>query len=287
MKLLRPRTVAEAVAAIAASERPILYAGGIEVLMALRSGAIAGDTLIDTKRIDGAVGVCHADALIRIGPATRHHAVAGDPLIRAHLPLLAAACAQLGTTRIRMQGTLGGNFANGHQHTDPGTAAMVYGGHLRLMGAAGVREVALAEFWRGPGVVARTPDELVESIHLRPLPEGWTVVHERVEVLHRPPTAVVSVAAHLIGDQVSSCRIAAGAVARTPMRLPVVEDVIVGCDASCVAAAIADCSALVADAIDAESDALGSASFKVDLVVGLIQRAMSQLLGTEIVGKRP
>ncbi|HEY1487813.1 MAG TPA: FAD binding domain-containing protein [Micromonosporaceae bacterium] len=277
MRLSRPESLEEAVAVLDAAAHPIAYAGGIEVLLGLRSGAIRADVLIDTKRIGGSAGVADSASEIRIGPATRHHDLASDPIVRARLPLLALACAHVGTVRIRMQGTIGGNFATGLAHTDPGAAALVYGGTVTMVGAASRRRVPIDEFWCGGGTVDRKPHELIESIVLRPLDHRWSVVHERIESRHRPPSAVLSCAARIEDDRITLCRLAVGSVGDRPRRLTAVEAVLGGCRPVEAIAAVADHRALIGRAAAAYSDHVGSASYKTDLLVGLIQRALTRI----------
>jgi len=258
MTLCRPRCIEDAVAALqAGGDGVVAYAGGLEVLFALRAGTLSAHALVDTKHIEGATGVCRDGGEIRVGPATRHHHIATDPIVRAELPLLAAACASLGTTRIRMQGTIGGNLAAGLAPTDPGTAALVHTAVVELVGPSGRRRVPIGN-WYEQSRVDRCPDELVESIRLTPLGPEWATVHDRVEWLHRPPAAIVSVAARVEDGRIVECRIAAGGV---PTRLSAVESALVGRTHKEVAAAVT--AAAVPDR----------------LLAGLVTRAVSRLDG--------
>ncbi|HEY2793082.1 MAG TPA: FAD binding domain-containing protein [Micromonosporaceae bacterium] len=277
MKLMRPHSVDEAAAVMAAAAQPIAYAGGIEVLLGLRSGALEADVLVDTKRIEGSAAIETAGTMIRIGPAARHHDVASDPLVADRLPLLARACSQLGTVRIRMQGTLGGNLAAGLSHTDPGAAVLVYGGRITLVDSSGRRRVPLAEFWNGTGTVVRMPGELIESIELEPLDADWLVTHERVESRHRPPSAVLSCAMRIVDGHIAQCRLAAGAVGDRPRRLGRIEAVLSGCRSAEIGAVVAEHRALIGEEACARSNRAGSAGHKTDLLAGLIQRAVVRL----------
>jgi aerobic carbon-monoxide dehydrogenase medium subunit len=272
VKLVRPASVADAVAAL---EEPgsIAYAGGIEVLLALRSGALDGKTLVDTKRIAGATGVSGSAAEVRVGPATRHHDIAADPLVRRHLPVLAAACGRLGTVRVRMQGTLGGNLAYGLLHTDPGTAAVLYGGTITLTGPAGQRSVDVDRFWLGRGRVDRLPEEVIVDIRLRPLGPGWVSAHERIAVLHRPPTVIVSLAARVEHGRIREFRIAVGGVGDGPQRLAAVEAALADCDGIDIGVAARDGTADLRPA----SDLLGSADYKRRAVAALVKRAAERI----------
>src|SRR5437870_2592410 len=152
MLLYRPSSVAEALDCVndADPAHSRFYAGGVETVFALRTQALECSRLIDTKRIAGAVGVSRENGHVRLGPATTHYAIACDRTVQEALPLLANACSRLGTLPIRTRGTVGGNFGYGHQHTDPGTAATLYGGSVNLVSRAGRRVVPIDRFWLTP-----------------------------------------------------------------------------------------------------------------------------------------
>lgn len=281
MLLYRPSTVAEALDCVDEADPAgsRFYAGGVETVFALRTQSLACSRLIDTKRIVGATGVSRENGHVRLGPATTHYTIAGDTTVRTALPLLADACSRLGTLPIRTRGTIGGNFGYGHQHTDPGTAATLYGGSVNVVSRAGRRVVPIDRFWLGPHEVDCRPGELIESIEITPLDADWIGVHDRVEELHRPPTAIVSLAVRLDDSgTIAACRLAVGAVPPQPLRLTEVERSFEGS----TLATIRESRSLeqeIEPLVSAETDSLGSAEFKVALVAGLIRRAADRLAG--------
>jgi CO/xanthine dehydrogenase FAD-binding subunit len=279
MILLRPATVAEALDCVDQSDPAgsRFYAGGIETVFGLRMQTLDCTRLIDTKRVAGAIGVARADGRVRIGPATTHYAIAGDATVRAALPLLGAACSRLGTLPIRTRGTIGGNFAHGHQYTDPGTAAAIYGGAVTIASTTGARVVPLERFWLGPYEVDCRPGELIESIELTTLGPGWLGLHDRVEELHRPPGALVSLAVRLDNRRtIAECRLAVGGVPRRPVRLPELETSFLGATLEDVSEA-RSLEQQLAPLVHAETDLLGSADFKVAQLAGLIRRSAHRL----------
>jgi CO/xanthine dehydrogenase FAD-binding subunit len=278
--LHRPSSVVEALDLVDESDPAStrFYAGGVEVGFALQRRELQCRTLIDTKRIGGAVGVTRAADHVTIGPATTHDTLAHDEIVKTELPMLASACSRLGTMPIRMRGTLGGNFGHGHQHTDPGAASMAYGGSARLVSTAGTRVVPLDEFWLGPNDVAVRPGELIESIEITPLGPEWISVYDRFEQFHRPPTATVALAFQLDNDgSVTACRLAVGGIPARPMRLPSVETGLIGRRSQDVQEAMRELESLLSPLVRAETDSLGSADFKVTLLAGLIRRAAYKL----------
>jgi aerobic carbon-monoxide dehydrogenase medium subunit len=274
MRLLRPATITDAVHHLTSDrDGALLYAGGVEVALGLRSGGRTCTSLIDTKRIAGSYGISVFGDEVRVGPATTHNMIASNPLIAAELPLLGEACGHLGTVRIRTQGTIGGNFAFAHPHTDPGTAAQLYSGFVDLVSGSGPRSVSIEDFWIAPYTSACGRDEIIESIRLRPLGSGWITVHERLETVHRPPTAIACLAARIADERMLECRIAVGAVPPRPLRLRSLEMSLAGVPVDDIDSVIAKAIPDVAQDVSAQSDLLGSADFKVAVLTGLIRRA--------------
>jgi carbon-monoxide dehydrogenase medium subunit len=276
MILVRPSRVDDALAELA-DGRAIAYAGGLDVLHAVRSGATKAVRLVDTKRIAGARGVSEEADGIRIGPATRHHEIATDPLVARRAPLLAVACGRLGTVRVRMQGTIGGNLALGSAQSDPGTAALVHGGRVTIAGPTGWRRVAVADLWPGRGG-SREARELIVAIHLDRLGGEWRFAHERLEILHRPPTAIVSFAARVVTGRIAECRVAVAAASAGPVRVPGMEAALTGHPADDAVDAVVDGADPLAATLSAVCDEPGSRTFERRLVVGLVQRAAARAL---------
>lgn len=122
-ELIRPRTLDEAIDAVAAGARPL--AGGIDLIDAMKRGyqpaaLVQLSTLPDLRstRVDRQT--------LFLGAGLTHVALCADVLVRRHLPDLATAWSGIANLRIRARGTLGGNLMAGH----PGYEALVMLGAL-------------------------------------------------------------------------------------------------------------------------------------------------------------
>jgi carbon-monoxide dehydrogenase medium subunit len=78
---LRPTSVEEAIALIAADEDAKVLAGGHSLLPIMKLRLAAPSALVDIGRIDGLAYVREEDGVIAIGALTRHHDVATSPLL--------------------------------------------------------------------------------------------------------------------------------------------------------------------------------------------------------------
>jgi len=106
--LHRPATLADALAALAAGAQPL--AGGQSLLPAMRLRDAEPGALIDLTGVDALdADIRVTGAHVRIGARVTHATLAGDASIRADLPWLADAAAQIGDVQVRNLGTVLGN----------------------------------------------------------------------------------------------------------------------------------------------------------------------------------
>src|SRR5450759_1529036 len=104
----RPRTLAEAIGLLAthgSDARPL--AGGTDLLIRLRDGAVRPSVVIDVKRIaelDPAIR--DGDGRLVISATTVMTDVAGDGRVGRWFPALAEAAAVVGSVQIRNRATL-------------------------------------------------------------------------------------------------------------------------------------------------------------------------------------
>jgi carbon-monoxide dehydrogenase medium subunit len=89
-----------------------------------------------------------------------------DERVRRDYTALVEAAAVVGSVQIRNRATLAGNICNASPAADTAPALLAYGAAVNLVGAAGRRRVALAEFFTGPGRTVMQHGEIVESIDL-------------------------------------------------------------------------------------------------------------------------
>ncbi len=109
-ELLRPITIAEAVAARRSHPAARLLGGGTDLVVNIRRGIEAPGQLIDLTAV-AELGTIKANAeMLEIGAAARLAAIAADDGVLAHYPVLAEAAASIAGPTHREMGTLGGNL---------------------------------------------------------------------------------------------------------------------------------------------------------------------------------
>jgi aerobic carbon-monoxide dehydrogenase medium subunit len=210
-----------------------VIAGGQSLLPMINVGLAAPEVLVDISRVGEAREVTASDGYLTIGALVTHAALIASEVARASQPLLGAAAAHIGSSRIRNRGTLGGSLA----HSDPAAELPVVmtalGASYEITDGRADREVRAEEF---PVTVFTTelePDELLVAARVPVLGPGWGWSFREVS-RRRGDFAVVSAAALVRsapggeGGTVVEARLALGGVADRPVRLAAVEAALAG-----------------------------------------------------------
>ena len=257
--LHRPGTISEALGLLAEhGEEAIPYAGGTELLVAMKARVVRYPQVVDLKRIGALRGVSRRnDGTIVIGALTTHHQIATDHLIRTHLPSYADLSENIANIRVRVVGTLGGNLCFAEPHADPPTLLCALEACVVLAGESGERTVPMAEFIQGEFTTARREGELLIRVEVPPLPVGARAAYRSFGQLERPAAGVAAVRLPK-----GAWRFWAGAVGAKPTRL---------------AEAPEDITER-ANQIEAHGDLHGSVEYKRHLIDVLAHRAMQGCL---------
>jgi 4-hydroxybenzoyl-CoA reductase subunit beta len=110
--VLRPSSVAEAVAQLAAHPGARLLAGGTDIVPNLKYGMYETRHLVALRGLSRELRYVRIEdgGELRLGALCTIDELAGDATVRARLPALADACAQIAGPQLRRMGTLGGNL---------------------------------------------------------------------------------------------------------------------------------------------------------------------------------
>lgn len=233
-QVIRPTTVAEALAVLAAQSdaRPIL--GGTDLMVQLRDGRKRASCLVDLGGL-GLAGIRSLDDGIEIGAASSMDSIATNSGVRRHFPALAAAAGTVGAWPIQCRATLGGNLANASPAADTAPALLIAGALLTVVSTAGTRRLPVGDFFVGPGRSALMAGELLVSVFLplAQVPPGCRLVERFVKTGPRREQviSVVSLAGRVVvrtDGTFETVRLALGSVAPTPVRARHAETAVIG-----------------------------------------------------------
>jgi CO/xanthine dehydrogenase FAD-binding subunit len=224
---LRPRSVEEAVAMIAAHPSYMKLAGATDLMVdAKHKREPAG--IVDLWRVPGLVGIAETDRGIAIRAGTTWLEVQRYPAIAAKWAPLAAAAREIGALQIQARATLGGNVGTSSPVGDSLPVLLALDAELELASVRGTRRVAYREFCTGYRKTQLAPDELIVAAHLPATTAklAWRKVGTRRA---QSISKVMGASAIELRDGVvTEARVALGAVADRPIRVRAVEDAVRG-----------------------------------------------------------
>src|SRR6266542_5435864 len=142
-------------------EDAAVYAGGTEILLAMKLGVARWPHLIDVKTIKALADISATKDTLRIGATATHWSIERSDIVARVLPALARVEANVANVRFRAAGTLAGDLAFAEPHADPPALLMALGAAVVLQGPGGRRSVPLAEFLVGMYQTSLGPDEMV------------------------------------------------------------------------------------------------------------------------------
>lgn len=279
--LHRPTSLAQALALKAEhGDDATFYAGGTELLVALKAHVLRYTHVIDIKQIAELRGVRIGDGdTLSIGALCTHHMLANDPLVRERLPGYAELSEQVANIRVRVAGTLGGVLCFGEPHADAPTMLCALDAWVVLAGPDGERDVPSRDFHLGEFATARQDAEMLVSIDVAPQSPGTRSAYRCFGHTERP---AVGVAAVWSTDNPQRLSLWAGAITAAPVRLARAEEaasrLAPDLPRAAVWAGLRDAVAADAASLDVHDDLHGGADYKRHLVSVLAQRALDACL---------
>ena len=229
----RPTSVGEALGLLGRlGPTAVVAAGATDVWVNLRLKKIKPGAVVSLRNIPELNYLSVEGDTLRLGAATPHSVVEDSEWIGEKFPALRQACASVGSRQVRNVGTVGGNLCNAAPSADTAVALLLYDASLEIAGPHGTRTLPVAEFFRGPGVSALGPGELLTGISLKaPAGKSWSgyIKHTRRKAMELPLLgvgALVTLGAD--GQTVTSARFALGVAAPTPMRALAAEEFLTG-----------------------------------------------------------
>lgn len=273
----RPDTLAQALALLAEhGDDATAYAGGTELLIAMKARVLHFAHVVDIKRLPELHGIRIEAGKLVIGALSTHRQIAQSALVLEHFPAYAALSDNVANIRVRVAGTIGGNLCFAEPHADPPALLCALDADILLAGPKGQRRVPMREFILGEFTTAREDGELMLAIEL-PLPAaGLRAAYRAFGQLERPAAGVAAVCHD--HDGALAWRFWVGAVCAPPTRLAALEAHCVGVPAHAVPAMVEQHAPALVAALDAHDDLHGSADYKRHLVAVLAHRAAKACL---------
>jgi carbon-monoxide dehydrogenase medium subunit len=284
-----PASLPEAVGILADHGRQAYaLAGGTDLLVRMKRGALRPTALVNLKRIPGLDTIAgEPGGAVRVGALATISTIHCSALVRSAHPLLAQAGSVVGSPSIRSLATLGGNVGRASPASDLAPALIVLGATVAVDGAAGRRELEIEQLFAGPGATRLAAGELMTSFLLPAMLPGTGAAYVRLGRREGMECALVGAAAVLTvsgaGDAVRAARIALASVAPVPLRARKAEEVLLSGPLS--DACMREAAGAAAEESSPITDMRASGAYRKDMVRVMTYRALRTALRTAQGGR--
>jgi len=270
-KYLAPQSIKEAVKLKHQfGESAMYFAGGTDLFPNMKRRQYNTKILIGLRNLKELRKIDFEDGL-KIGAGVTLSTLEENSEIRKNYPVLAKAAGLVSTPQLRNMGTIGGNlcldtrcsyYNQNYQwrkslgfcmkkdgkkcwvalsspkclavsSSDCAPVIMALNGEIKLIGHEGERRITANDFYINDGItfLNKKPDELVVSLSLPPLKEGWIMNYEKLRRRDSIDFPILGIAIALRLKDSGECeeaRIVIGAVASSPLRAYEAEKKIIG-----------------------------------------------------------
>jgi CO/xanthine dehydrogenase FAD-binding subunit len=270
----RPTTVHDAIALLAEAPGGRVLAGGSDLLVALRSGAIQPALVVDVKRIPDLVAMTWTDdGDLLLGACVTLERIAGDRRIADVFSALSEGARAVGSLQIRTRATVGGNLVNASPCMDTAPPLLVLGAELVVASRSGERRIPLDAFFEGVKATALGPTEILTTIRVPRRAAGATSGFAKVSRGFGHDLALVN-AAMALDPGPGTIRAAIGSCSPTPVLLPPLDV------ASVAREELTERLIQVAlERISPIDDVRASAEYRRDMAAVLCRRLVARLFG--------
>ena len=270
-RLEEPESVAEAAELCARfGDNAKVYAGGTELLLAMKEGLVQFERLINIKRL-GLNEIITENGVLKLGALCTHRDLEKSNLVQQQLPALATLEQNVANVRVRQAGTLGGNLCFAEPHADPGTLLMAMGATLIAENGKTKREILVEDFIVDAYETSLAADEVLTEIRV-PVPGAQRkCAYLKFGYLERPSVGV-AIAFNLNGG-ISDARIAVGCAGPAPKRVAEAEALLNGKGKDEASRNLAQAGVIAGKASQAISDLHGAQDYKEHIVGVLLKRA--------------
>jgi carbon-monoxide dehydrogenase medium subunit len=156
----RPKTLAEATAALKGKPEARAMSGGMTLIPTLKQRLAKPSDVVDLNGIKDLAGIKVDGSGVTIGGMTRHADVASSADVKKAIPALAHLAGHIGDPAVRNRGTMGGSVANNDPAADYPAAVLGLGATVTTTS----RTIKADDFFKGLFETALEDGELITSI---------------------------------------------------------------------------------------------------------------------------
>ena len=273
----QPKTIAEASQMLTEfDEKGRLYAGGTELLLAMKHDLLRYEHLVDVKTIPDLNKIELSNGALTIGSTATHRAIERSPIVRENLPVLAQMETNVANVRVRASGTLGGNLCFAEPHSDPATLLVALGARAHVQGKAGSKILGIEKLITGPYETSLAADELLVGLEIPIVAKSQRSAYLKFQ-LHERPTLGLALILTVDEDKITAARAVVGSVSTVPTQSEKANSLLLGSKTQ-VEKQLPEAAEALAQAADPVNDLEGSAEYKRHLIGVFLRRAFTQVV---------
>ncbi len=265
MEVIHPRTLDEALAALAEHPDATPLAGGTDLMVEVNFGRLRPERVVTLRRVEA---LQEWDGR-RLGAGVTWRRMEAGPW-----PALSQLARTVGSPQIRNAGTIGGNLGTASPAGDGLPFLAALDAEVELSSRAGRRTLRWDEFITGVKQIQRRPEELITAALL---PDRIPSRQAFGKVGVRSAMVISTVSACVLREEDGSTRVALGAVAPTPMRARRAEAMI-SAESRPSEAARAEFARLVSEEVRPIDDHRSTAAYRRHAAGVLARRLLERLL---------
>ena len=219
----RAEDLAQALALIGSGDGEArALAGGQSLMPMLNLRLAQPGLLVDITPIEALKHIAFADQTYRIGACVTTAQIEDGIVDGSTGRYLAKVAGGIAYRGIRNQGTIGGSVAHADPSADWPAALLALDASIAIAGAAEVRLVPIAEFYRGAFVSCLSDGELITELAMPALSERahWGYY----KVVRKLGEFAEAIAAVTHDAETGHCAVVVGATDRVPLLIPTLAD---------------------------------------------------------------
>ena len=255
--------------------RPIV--GGTDLVDQVKSGRRTPSVIMDIKRIPemNRLEWVPGEGL-HLGAAVNcTDTAAFSPAIESYMAIK-ESCELIGSIQIQNRASVVGNIANSAPSADAVPGMLVHEARVVIVGPSGQREVALDDFFTGPGRNVLAPDEVILETIVPPAPDNSSSHYMRFIPRNEMDIAVAGVASFVALEpgtrNCTKARIALASVAPTPVHARAAEALLENNEIT--AELVREAGEKAVEAASPIDDVRGTVEYRKELVRVLTRRTL-------------
>lgn len=272
---VKPLSLTEALNYLEQNASTRILAGGTDLMVILRHNGDSPSHILDIKAINETkIFDYNSSGEFFIGASVPVNRVSESKTIILKYPALAQAANSLASYQLRNRATVIGNICNASPGADLAGPLMVYDAKVHIASIEGNKITDINSFFTGVKKTVLKRNEIVLGVSFPPISDGDNSIFLKQARIKGHDLAVASLTARLTSE--NKIKLAMAAVAKTPIRLSKLEEILnlQPLSSSSIDLALKE----VSKNIEPISDVRASAKYRLHISTILMKRALQHLL---------